>query len=65
VKVLEPGCKEVLIDPHLGDLQWVKGTYPTPYGIIKIEHHKNAEGKIISEISAPKEVKIIRKSDHE
>lgn len=65
VKVLEPGCKEVLIDPHLGNLEWVKGSYPTPYGIIKIEHHKSADGKIISDISAPKEVKIIRKSNHE
>ena len=60
VKILKPGCKEVLIEPHLGNLKWVKGTYPTPYGVIKIFHKKMTDGKVISTISAPKEVKIIR-----
>ncbi|MCK9160875.1 MAG: alpha-L-rhamnosidase, partial [Bacteroidaceae bacterium] len=60
VKILKPGCKEVLIEPHLGNLKWVKGTYPTPYGVIKIFHKKMTDGKVIFTISAPKEVKIIR-----
>lgn len=60
VKILSPGCKKVLIEPHLGKLKWVKGTYPTPYGVITIEHHKNIDGKIVSNISAPKEIKIIK-----
>jgi hypothetical protein len=60
VKVLEPGCRKVLIEPHLGNLKWVKGTYPTPYGVIKIEHRMGADGKIISNISAPDEVQIVR-----
>lgn len=60
VKVLKPGCKEVLIEPHLGNLKWVKGTYPTPYGIIKIMHKRGKDGKVISTITAPKGVKIIR-----
>jgi len=61
VKILKPGCKEILIEPHLGQLKWVKGTYPTPYGVIKIYHKKLPNGKIVSEINAPKEVKIIKK----
>lgn len=61
VKILKPGCKEVLIEPHLGNLKWVKGTFPTPYGIISITHRKAANGKIISTINAPKEIKIVRK----
>lgn len=61
IKVLKPGCKEVLIEPHLGNLKWVKGTYPTPYGVIAIEHHLDSKGKIVSNIKAPKEIKIIRK----
>ncbi len=32
VKVIEPGCKVVKIEPHLGDLQWAEGTFPTPTG---------------------------------
>lgn len=60
VQVIAPGCRVVKISPHLGDLQFVEGTFPTPYGIIKIKHTKMANGKVTSQISAPKEVKIIR-----
>jgi hypothetical protein len=59
VKILEPGCKKVKIEPNLGNLKWVKGTYPTPYGVIKIEHKSGKNGKVISKIDAPDEVEII------
>lgn len=59
VHIMEPGCKKVCISPNLGDLEWAKGTYPTPYGIIEIEHH-NVNGKVQSSITAPAEVEIIR-----
>jgi len=57
VNVLQPGCKKIKIEPHLGDLQWVKGTFPTPYGVVKIEHHKLADGTVKTTVNAPKEVK--------
>ncbi|HET8830230.1 MAG TPA: alpha-L-rhamnosidase C-terminal domain-containing protein, partial [Pelobium sp.] len=60
VKVMEPGCKVIKIEPHLGDLTFVEGTYPTPYGVIEIKHTKKANGKIVSKIKAPKGVKIIK-----
>ncbi len=60
IKVQAPGCKVIKIEPHLGDLKFAEGTFPTPYGIVKVKHIKLANGKIKSEISAPKEVKIIR-----
>ena len=60
VKVLEPGCKLIKIEPHLGDLKFVEGTFPTPYGAVKIKHTKMANGTIKSEINAPKEVKVVR-----
>jgi len=59
VTVLEAGCTKVKIEPHLGDLQWVEGSYPTPYGVIKVRHEKQANGKIKSFINAPKEMQII------
>ncbi len=59
VNVLEPGCKVVQIRPNLGDLKWVEGTFPTPYGDIKISH-KVVNGKVESHIEAPKEVRIVR-----
>jgi len=57
---LEPGCKKVKIAPHLGDLKWVEGTFPTPYGIIKVKHTKEPNGEIKSEIQAPDEVVIVK-----
>ncbi len=61
IDVLEPGCRKIKIEPHLGDLQWVKGTFPTPYGVVKIEHKKLADGTIKTTFEAPKEVKILTK----
>lgn len=60
VQVVEPGCKTVRITPHLGDLEWVEGSFPTPYGPIKVRHEKQPDGKIKSDIQAPDEVKIIQ-----
>ncbi len=60
IKVLAPGCRVIKVEPHLGDLKFAEGTFPTPYGIVKVKHTKLANGKIHSDISAPKEVKIIR-----
>ena len=61
IKVVAPGSREIAIDPHLGDLEYAEGTYPTPYGVLTVKHRKGANGQIITEIEAPKEVKIIRK----
>ena len=60
ITILEPGCKKVKIEPHLGDLKWVEGSYPTPLGVIWVHHEKQADGSIKSEIKAPKGIKIIR-----
>ena len=60
VEVLEPGCKKVRIRPDLGDLDFAEGTYPTPYGVIRVRHEKDAAGKIISQIDAPVGVEIVK-----
>ncbi len=60
VKVVEPGCKTLRIEPHLGDLQWVEGTFPTPKGVVKIRHDKQPDGTIKTKVDAPRGVKIIR-----
>jgi alpha-L-rhamnosidase len=60
VTVLEPGCKTIKIQPNLGDLNWVEGSFPTPMGVVKIRHETLADGKIKSTIDAPKGVKIVR-----
>ena len=60
IEVLEPGCKTVKISPNLGDLEWAKGSFPTPYGKIYVYHKKDKNGNIITEIDAPSEIKIIK-----
>lgn len=59
VEVIKAGCKVVKITPHLGDLEWVEGTYPTPKGVIEIRHEKQADGGIKSDIKAPSGIKVI------
>ena len=59
VTVEEAGCKKLRIEPHLGDLEYAKGTYPTPYGVVTISHTKQADGTVKSEIQAPVGVEII------
>ena len=56
IKILEPGCKKVKIEPHLGDLEWAKGTYPTPYGDIYVSHVKKADGSVESCVQVPEGV---------
>lgn len=60
VTPMEPGFKVVKIEPHLGDLKWVKGNFPTPLGIIEIEHSLDNKGNVVSKIKAPKGMKVIR-----
>jgi len=59
IEVLEAGCRKVRIQPHLGKLKWVEGTYPTPCGIIKIRHEKQNDGSVKSTVKAPKGVKVV------
>jgi hypothetical protein len=61
VEILEPGCRKVSVTPHLGNLSWAEGTYPTPYGQIKIRHEKQADGSVKSSVRAPKGVKVIKR----
>ncbi|MCE4565331.1 alpha-L-rhamnosidase [Maribellus sp. CM-23] len=60
VNVLEPGCKTIKLEPHLGDLRWVKGSFPTPHGVLEIEHRKLEYGEVKTTYKAPKGVKIVR-----
>ena len=48
------------IEPHLGNLEWVEGSFPTPMGVIKIKHTKDADGKIRSDIKVPEGVEWVK-----
>ncbi len=60
VRIVEPGGIVVRIQPHLADLDWAEGTFPTTKGIIKVRHEKKADGTIETKIDAPKGITIRR-----
>ncbi|SER29395.1 alpha-L-rhamnosidase [Gracilibacillus ureilyticus] len=60
VEIVDPGCRRIKIAPSLGDLEWVEGTFPTPYGNIYVKHEKQLDGSIHSIIDAPDEVHILK-----
>ncbi len=59
IEILSPGCRRIRVTPHLGDLEWVEGTFPTPSGPVYVRHEKNG-CKVISEIKAPKGIKVVK-----
>lgn len=59
VTPVEPGCRKVRIAPDLGDLSFAEGTYPTPYGLIRVRHEKAADGTVRSEIQVPDGVTVV------
>lgn len=60
IRVLEPGCRKLAIEPHLGDLSWAKGAYPTPYGEVFVSHVKREDGTLETTVEAPEEIEICR-----
>ncbi|KAA0988883.1 alpha-L-rhamnosidase-related protein [Dyadobacter aurulentus] len=60
ISIVEAGGKTIRVQPNLGDLTWAEGTYPTPLGVVKVRHEKQADGSIKSNIDAPKGVKVLR-----
>jgi len=59
IKIIEAGCRALKIEPHLGSLDWVEGSFPTPLGVVKVKHTKGANGKIETKVDAPKGIRII------
>jgi alpha-L-rhamnosidase len=58
VRVIEPGFKKIRIAPHLGDLKFAKGTFPTPFGLIRVEHTRKADGSTTVQYEVPTGVKV-------
>ncbi len=59
IQPLEPGCRVVRIDPHLGDLSRAEGTFPTPLGVIHVRHHRQPDGSIATEFEAPEGIEVV------
>ena len=60
VQIVEPGCRAIRVTPHLADLAWAEGTFPTPCGVVKIRHEKQPDGSVKSTVEAPRGVRVVK-----
>lgn len=60
IKVTAPGCREIVIAPNLGDLDYVEGTFPTPRGVLYVKHTRQPDGKVKTVVRSPKGIKVKR-----
>ena len=58
ITAVEPGCKRLRIEPHLGDLEYARGTCPTPLGVVYVSHTRKADGTIETKYEAPEGIEI-------
>lgn len=54
------GFRQVRIEPHLGNLDWAEGSFPTPYGVISVRHVRQGDGSVKSSVQLPRNVEVIR-----
>lgn len=59
IEIVEPGCRKIKVQPNLCGLQWVKGTYPTPEGVMEIEHRAQKDGGVKTVIHAPHGIEVV------
>ncbi|MBR3928170.1 MAG: alpha-L-rhamnosidase [Clostridia bacterium] len=59
VTPVEPGYKTVRVKGNLGDLEYARGTVPTPKGVISVFHRKGTDGKIATRVEAPEGIEVI------
>jgi hypothetical protein len=60
IRPTKPGFKQIKIVPNLLDLEYARGTFPTPYGEITVEHQKKKNGEIETKYNVPPQVEVIQ-----
>jgi alpha-L-rhamnosidase len=53
IKPNEPGFKSVLIEPHLGRLNWIEGSMPHRLGTINVSLKKVSQNNLSGEVKLP------------
>ncbi len=59
IKVIGTDMRQIAIEPHLSGLKHVKVNFPTPYGVVVVEHELQTNGEVKTSVSAPEEIEII------
>ena len=50
---LHDGGDAVTIAPHLGDLEYARGSFPTKHGVLRVHHERRADSTIATKVDAP------------
>ena len=56
VQVLAPN--RFRLAPHLGDLAWARGTFPTTLGPLHVQHERDQSGAVVSKYQGPEGVEV-------
>lgn len=54
-----PGFATVTLNPHLAQLTYARGTFPTPHGLIEVTHERGPEGEIKTSLKLPAGVRLV------
>ena len=60
IRPLEPGCRKVAVEPFLGNLDWAEGSLAVPGGAVHVRAEKTVSGQIISSVSAPSGIVVVK-----
>lgn len=58
IEIVEPGCRKINVRPNLCGLQWVRGSFPTPKGVVEVQHRLQPNGEVKSAVRAPAGIEI-------
>jgi tetratricopeptide (TPR) repeat protein len=59
IKPVKPGFAEFTVSPCESELEYARGSVPTPHGEIHVEWHRGEDGKLDISVKAPKECKRV------
>ena len=59
IRLEEIGQKRIKIQPNLSGLKHVKATYPTAWGVLKVEHILKDNGEIETKVDVPQGIEIV------
>ena len=58
------GGDTAFIDPHLGDLTFVRGSFPTKFGVLEVSHKREENGTVSTEFDAPDGLSVKLRGDY-
>lgn len=65
IRCVEPGWRKVIIRPQSFGLDFARAEVCTPHGLLRMEWHRDRDGKLRVAVQAPKEISVTVESIYE